>query len=970
MAINQQATTTLTLNNEQAKRELDELQKRMKNLIELKKKAEAEGDIQGYKKVSTELNKAQKEANAYQRQLESVKAVLADMSGATLKQLQNALRSVNTQLLNTRRGTDEYKSMQQAQKQLQAEIDKTTGKMRLQQTPLQQLTSIGKGLLPALGITAIISGVVSLSKKLFNLSSQIQGETIRSVTVFGNQLGYVEQQAEKVASKMGVTYREFVNMAANTADLLIPLDFTREQAAKMSTEVQSLAGALDEWTAGKIGVTEVSNILTKAMLGENEQLKQLGIAIRKDSDEYRELVKQKLETSEVTRAQAEAMVTLELLYKKSADAQAAYMAEGNKLLRFKKSMGLGFKQVGESIATFFNSALESSTQKYRDQQREVESLDKNLVPLLDKYEVLSQKTIPLTSSEQQELNGLIQTIADIVPGAITQFDEYGKAMGISADKARDLIAAQKAMLLVQNADSISDTEKALRKVNRQMEEQKLRIDLMNKATNFGTQISGDQEEWQRIYDKRIRDYQKIGQERLGLESLLKTLKGDPLISIEDGSTEAAVTSLVSVQEKLLEQARKMPATTEAEIILRNRKIETIETEIKRLENLGKTNTKEEKKTLDAVLKALDEAHQERLIKIEQQAVEERKSQDWLNLEKAIAERAYLEQKLAFLQEAGQSGIEIQRKLIERKLELIRIADDEIKNLREQNIIEFEKWLAEKMKAEDSTLSRSIDENIKYADKVKKISEKTAEDERKIFAGRVDSILSLTESIGDSFENFLMDKNQTFGEFLKNTLIQTLDFIQKMMIAAIAQTTIKSIMEGAPLNPLAVAKAAAKILLIKAAFAGAKAIVSGKKEKEYVDGGHTGPGHKYEPAGIVHRGEWVSPQWMIKHPETGPVISLLESIRRNRHQLNVSSIPLVVPGSRGGGFVGGQQKTTETKVVINNDPEVAAMLNHVKNALDQNTQATKEFMKWKPKVAAETIEKELNTLQYIRKHSGL
>ena len=224
MAINQQATTTLTLNNEQAKRELDELQKRMKNLIELKKKAEAEGDIQGYKKVSTELNKAQKEANAYQRQLESVKAVLADMSGATLKQLQNALRSVNTQLLNTRRGTDEYKSMQQAQKQLQAEIDKTTGKMRLQQTPLQQLTSIGKGLLPALGITAIISGVVSLSKKLFNLSSQIQGETIRSVTVFGNQLGYVEQQAEKVASKMGVTYREFVNMAANTADLLIPLD--------------------------------------------------------------------------------------------------------------------------------------------------------------------------------------------------------------------------------------------------------------------------------------------------------------------------------------------------------------------------------------------------------------------------------------------------------------------------------------------------------------------------------------------------------------------------------------------------------------------------------------------------------------------------------------------------------------------------------------------------------------------------
>ena len=39
---------------------------------------------------------------------------------------------------------------------------------------------------------------------------------------------------------------------------------------------------------------------------------------------------------------------------------------------------------------------------------------------------------------------------------------------------------------------------------------------------------------------------------------------------------------------------------------------------------------------------------------------------------------------------------------------------------------------------------------------------------------------------------------------------------------------------------------------------------GKREiTGYSEGGYTGSGGKYEPAGIVHRGEWVAPKWMVK-----------------------------------------------------------------------------------------------------------
>lgn len=49
---------------------------------------------------------------------------------------------------------------------------------------------------------------------------------------------------------------------------------------------------------------------------------------------------------------------------------------------------------------------------------------------------------------------------------------------------------------------------------------------------------------------------------------------------------------------------------------------------------------------------------------------------------------------------------------------------------------------------------------------------------------------------------------------------------------------------------------------------------------FADGGFTGSGGKYEPAGVVHKGEWVANQELVNSPVTGPVIKALEDIRLN------------------------------------------------------------------------------------------
>lgn len=47
---------------------------------------------------------------------------------------------------------------------------------------------------------------------------------------------------------------------------------------------------------------------------------------------------------------------------------------------------------------------------------------------------------------------------------------------------------------------------------------------------------------------------------------------------------------------------------------------------------------------------------------------------------------------------------------------------------------------------------------------------------------------------------------------------------------------------------------------------------------FAEGGYTGHGGKYEPAGIVHRGEYVAPQTVVKSPAAQPHIAALERMR--------------------------------------------------------------------------------------------
>lgn len=66
---------------------------------------------------------------------------------------------------------------------------------------------------------------------------------------------------------------------------------------------------------------------------------------------------------------------------------------------------------------------------------------------------------------------------------------------------------------------------------------------------------------------------------------------------------------------------------------------------------------------------------------------------------------------------------------------------------------------------------------------------------------------------------------------------------------------------------------------------AERVVSGSSGGGYYEGGYTGPGGRYEVAGVVHKGEYVVPQPEMNNPKVIDAVSTIEAIRRQRTNAN-------------------------------------------------------------------------------------
>ena len=123
----------------------------------------------------------------------------------------------------------------------------------------------------------------------------------------------------------------------------------------------------------------------------------------------------------------------------------------------------GIVQATTSIIGFLTPSQDLAN-TYFQQVDAVNNLETSMTPLLNRYDELTTKT-DLSNTEQEELDGLILKIAQDIPQAVTQFDEYGKAMGVSTEAAKKFLKEQKDILKIQNREAIKEQQDAIENLN-------------------------------------------------------------------------------------------------------------------------------------------------------------------------------------------------------------------------------------------------------------------------------------------------------------------------------------------------------------------------------------------------------------------------------------------------------------------------------------------------------------------------
>ena len=200
----------------------------------------------------------------------------------------------------------------------------------------------------------------------------------------------------------------------------------------------------------------------------------------------------------------------------------------------------------------------------------------------------------------------------------------------------------------------------------------------------------------------------------------------------------------------------------------------------------------------------------------------------------------------------------------------------------------------------------------------KDAQKDAEEEKRIEREKFDILFDLAKGFGETMAQFFTDSEVSLKDFLKNILTMSLDALERMMIMAVTERTIKNI---GSLGFVGVAKAAGEIALITAAFETAKGLIS-----NFYTGGFTPSGDWNQPQGIVHSNEFVANRFAVANPNLRPIFDAIDVAQRSGNVGNLTTEDIAA--------VAGSGKSTRTvpakapaasATTTTNDPAMVAML---------------------------------------------
>ena len=255
-------------------------------------------------------------------------------------------------------------------------------------------------------------------------------------------------------------------------------------------------------------------------------------------------------------------------------------------------------------------------------------------------------------------------------------------------------------------------------------------------------------------------------------------------------------------------------------------------------------------------------------------------------------------------------LEMQMKTKEEldKMSFDKSADEDLKRYHEQTQ-KIEDELLDRISVIDSSLQLGIIAQEEYNEKIAEVWEKYDADMQSAHKAYVTKIREkkdeteeelsglaktfkeagldlkdlaedIGESIGTGLAGALEGEMDTVKNALKSILNIIIDAIEKMVIAAEVESTVLTATGiGTPIGLANLAK----LVGIKIAFAALKEAVN-----SFDVGGYTGIGRWDEPAGIVHKGEFVANRHALANPAVKAVLDVVDNAQRRGTVANLTA----------------------------------------------------------------------------------
>lgn len=277
---NTSATVTLSVNGKQAQQMLKRLQNEAATLEKKISKAATAGD----KATMSKLQKQLKQTNGLIQQLQSsaktAEQVLARMDRATPRELNKALRTLQSQLNGIQRGTPAWDAQITKIKALKAEIAKVNAQLSVGQTRWQRFNNwLNNCQTAILGVVAAVTGLVMAGRKAVNAYADMEEQMANTIKYTRMTAAEVEELNEIFKGMDTRLAREQLNLLAQEGGRL---GYNTVQSVKEYVEAASIINvALVDLGAGATQtIAKLSNIFgMEQMYGVRDAMLKVGSTV-------------------------------------------------------------------------------------------------------------------------------------------------------------------------------------------------------------------------------------------------------------------------------------------------------------------------------------------------------------------------------------------------------------------------------------------------------------------------------------------------------------------------------------------------------------------------------------------------------------------------------------------------------------------------------------------------------------------